>query len=62
MAEFFYREVDGGSRRIEGPFASEDEARRAARYKGLVKVEVLKKNGVNFDKVERPAAIRPAPA
>ena len=56
MTEYFYRELEGGSRRIEGPFTSEDEARRAARYKGLLKVEVLTKNGVNFVKVERPAA------
>ena len=49
MAEYFYREREGGSRRMVGPFADEAEARRAARYKGLPNVEVLKKSGSNYD-------------
>ncbi len=49
MAEYFYREREGGSRRMVGPFADEAEARRAARYKGLLDVEVLKKSGSNYD-------------
>jgi hypothetical protein len=49
MAEYFYREREGGSRRMVGPFADEAEARMAARYKGLRDVEVLKKSGANYD-------------
>ena len=49
MAEYFYREREGGSRRMVGPFADEAEARTAARYKGLRDVEVLKKSGSSYD-------------
>jgi hypothetical protein len=55
MAEFFYRETEGDSRRLVGPFDSEDEARKAARYKGIRHIEVLKKNGVNYDAVGKDA-------
>lgn len=51
MAEYFYREINGGSRRVVGPFAAEDEARKAARYKGIRDVEILKKNGANYEAV-----------
>ena len=49
MAEYFYREREGGSRRMVGPFADEAEARTAARYIGLRDVEVLKKSGSSYD-------------
>lgn len=60
MAEYFYREREGGSRRMVGPFADEPEARKAARYKGLRDIEVLKKSGSSYDLLG--AAASPSPA
>lgn len=51
MREFFYRDTEGGSRRLVGPFGTEEEAKKAARYKGIRNVEVLVKNGTNYDLV-----------
>ncbi len=54
MAEYFCRELAGESRRLVGPFESEEEAGRAARYKGLGSVEILKKNGANYEALAKP--------
>lgn len=51
MREFFYRETEGGSRRLVGPFGTEDEAKKAARYKGIRSIEILVKNGTSYDPV-----------
>jgi hypothetical protein len=56
MAEYFYRESGNGSRGMSGPFNSEEEARRAARYKGMRVVEVLKKVGPNYEPIDTPVA------
>jgi hypothetical protein len=57
MTEFFYRETEGTSRRPMGPYETADEARKAARYKGLLKIEVLKKEraGSAFEPVDAQA-------
>lgn len=58
MREYFYRETEGGSRQLVGPFGTEDEAKKAARYKGIRSIEVLVKNGTSYDPVgmARPGA------
>jgi hypothetical protein len=62
MTEYFYREMEGTSRRPMGPYETPDEARKAARYKGLLKVEVLKKEsaGSAFEPVDGAAKAGPA--
>jgi hypothetical protein len=62
MAEFYYRDISGGPGRAMGPFADVDEAKRAARYKGLLKVEILKKAGAGFETVEGAGTPKPAGA
>jgi len=54
MAEFYYRETEGESRRATGPYESPDEARKAARYRGLLKVEVIKRQGAGYEVVDAP--------
>lgn len=54
MPEYFFRQTDGGSKRIEGPYATEDEARRVARYKGLKAIEILTRSGQKFVPVGSP--------
>jgi len=56
MDEFFYRQKDGESRRIVGPYATADEARKAARYKGLLSIEVLRKSGAGYETIEASAS------
>jgi len=61
MAEYYYRETDGVSRRAMGPYETVDEARKAARYKGLTKIEVLRKSGTGFETVDHSSsAAKPA--
>lgn len=57
--EYFYRDTDSGTRRLVGPFGTEDEAKKAARYRGIPAVEVLVKNGTSYDPINlapRPGA------
>ena len=56
MADFYYREESKGAV-PKGPYETADEARKAARYRGVLKVEVLKRAGAGFETVEsKPAA------
>jgi len=63
MSEYYYREIDGGSHRPMGPYDTADEARKAARYKGLRNIQVVRKSGSSYELVDGVGgAQKPAPA